>query len=82
MVFGSRNCGKNGAFQIGGNIGTNLMVLGICKREVLSRFCVNVFTQRTDIKWFKEMGGWKVVYLGFREVTTKLRLGLGHLQNV
>ncbi len=82
MVFGFRNCGKNGAFQIGGSRGTNLVVLGICKREVLSRFCVHVFTQRTDIKWFKEMGRWKVVYLGFREVTTKLRLGLGHLQNV
>jgi hypothetical protein len=82
LVFGSRNCGKNGAFQIGGSKGTNLVVLGICGREVLSRFCVHVFTQRTDIKWFKEMGRWKVVYLGFREVTTKLRLGLGHLQNV
>jgi hypothetical protein len=82
LVFGSRKCHKNGAFHIGGSRGTNLMVLGICRREVLSRFCVHVFTKGTDIRWFKEMGRWKVVYLGFREVTMKLRLGLGHLQNV
>ncbi len=31
-----------------------------------------MFTQGTDRKWFKKMGGWKVVYLGFREVTAKL----------
>jgi hypothetical protein len=56
------------------------MVIGVWTGEVLSRFCVHVFTQGMGIKWFKEMGGWKVVYLGFREVTTTLRLSLSRLQ--
>jgi hypothetical protein len=51
-------------------------------REVLNKICVHVFTQGMDRKWFKKMGKWKVVYLGFREVMVKLRLGLGCLQTI